>query len=156
MGIRISCIMDTGEAGYEISGSPGRPAVGTACKDQCAKDTGDHTAAQHGNDQSCIQINNQFTAAKKLHDQTADQTIEPSSIIMTGIYPKTGIPVSRLDTRGPRMPQTRPKGAPQTRPHRSTGRCMGRTGHRPWEWRAESWAEPHIRTTHRAVRMHLV
>ena len=68
---------DTGEAGYEISGSPGRPAVGTACKDQCAQDTGDHTAAQHGNDQSCIQINNQFTAAKKLHDQTADQTIEP-------------------------------------------------------------------------------
>ena len=67
----------TGEAGYEISGSPGRPAVGTACKDQCAQDTGDHTAAQHGNDQSCIQINNQFTAAKKLHDQTADQTIEP-------------------------------------------------------------------------------
>ena len=56
---------DTGEAGYEISGSPGRPAVGTACKDQCAQDTGDHTAAQHGNDQSCIQINNQFTAAEE-------------------------------------------------------------------------------------------
>ena len=36
-----------------------------------------------------------------------------------------GIPVSRLDSTGPKMPHKSPKGQPHTKPHKSTGRCMG-------------------------------
>jgi hypothetical protein len=44
---------------------------------------------------------------------------------MLGRNAMAGIPVKRLDSRGPIIPQASPKAHPQIKPHNSTGICMG-------------------------------